>query len=760
MSTERPRTSRSAPDRDAAPSRVSEGRARALSVALSQGPAEQQLVEALEECERRLDEAEQLAQLGSFTWDPTSDEMQWSDGLYRILGERPREVVPSYAGFLGRLEAGDRAVVDEVVRRALCDATAFTCACAMAVRDGGARWLEVRGEVVGGARGRAARLRGTVREITERKRAERALAGHDLRDALTGAGSRALLDDRARRAIERSRRSKYATALLVVDIDRFRDINATLGHDVGDEVLVAVARRLEALVRPYDTVARCLDTVARLGGDEFLVLCEHLDGTAGAVAVARRISEAFEDPLVVGGRQVAVTVSTGIAVAPARRGRVASLIVDGEVAMRQAKGRGRGQCEVFAPEMYREPPERELARDLATALEEGQFRLLYQPKVSLVTGRITGVEALLRWQHPTRGTVPPLELIALAEETGCIVAIGAWVLDEACRQAASWQHSLPSRPDLVVSVNVSARQFGSGLAKVVTDALSKSALEPSRLCLEVTETMVMEDVASAIETLRLLAGLGILLSIDDFGTGYSSLAYLKRFPLHELKIDKCFVDGLGKNADDTAIVAAIMGMAQALDLSVVAEGVESAEQLAQLLTLGCDEAQGYYFARPVAPEAVRKLLVREAEASWTGTALAHSALDPGDSPALRSDSVLVVDDSADVRQLARMSLAAAGFAVHEAVDGRAALAAARRLRPDCVVLDVSMPGIDGFAVCEALRSDPATACCTIVMLSAKAEAANKVAAFSRGADDYVIKPFSPRDLVSRVRSAVNRRRGT
>ena len=396
----------------------------------------------------------------------------------------------------------------------------------------------------------------------------------------------------------------------------------------------------------------------------------------------------------------------------------------------------------------------EAERALRRALDLGQFVLHYQSKLSIDADRITGAEALLRWEDPERGLVPPLEFIGLAEGTGLIVPMGTWVIQEACRQLALWNGTSRRTPPLVLSVNVSGRQFGPELIAVVADALADAGVPATQLCLEVTESILISDTDAAIATLNSLAALGLKVSIDDFGTGYSSLAALKRLPLSELKIDKSFVDGLGHDANDTAIVAATVSMAHALELSVVAEGVETEDQLERLRVLGCQEIQGYVLSRPLPPEAFARFLDDEAAVGWrlASTQAPGQAHQP-----YRPERILVVDDSPEVRQLARMTLTAVGFEVHEASDGDQGIVAARTLRPDCVILDVSMPGVSGIEVCRSLRADPATAECTIVMLTSSTGVGDKVGAFSGGADDYVIKPFSPRDLVSRVRAAIHRR---
>ena len=572
-------------------------------------------------------------------------------------------------------------------------------------------------------------------------------------DPLTGLPNRTLLLAEAERALARARDGR-ATALVVVDLDRFSDVNDALGHAGGDAVLVEVARRIEALFSGSDTTGTT-GTVARLAGDELVVICERVADVEAATAVARRIMRALAPPVQVGTGDVGVTASIGIGLAVAGRTDVDGLLLEAGAAMRHAKERGRGLSEVYAEGM-RMSSARDAVHALQQAIDDGQLRLHYQAKVALDSDRIVGVEALLRWEHPERGLVSPHEFIELAEETGLIVPIGTWVLQEACREMARWEESLPRLPPLVVSVNVSPRQFGAALVQTVADALAESGIPPGSLCLELTEGIVMDDVDGALVTLRELAGLGVLLSMDDFGTGYSSFSYLKRLALDELKIDKSFVDGLGLDPHDTAIVAAVVAMAHALDLRVVAEGVETTDQLARLRALGCEEAQGYLLARPGPPAAVTTLLLAEAEAGFHGHA-GERALARGTSPPGRTPTVLVVDDSDDVRLVVRISLSAVGFDVHEASDGAAAVSMARALVPDGIVLDLVLPDVDGAEVCRLLRADPSTADITIVMATGNADADDKARAFAAGADDYIVKPFSPRELTGRMNAALRRR---
>lgn len=594
-------------------------------------------------------------------------------------------------------------------------------------------------------------------DITDRRLAEDQLAFHTHHNALTGLPNRDLFVILIRDALARIPSVRGWTAVLAINIDHFADIATRLGDrsgdHSGDSFVEEVARRLEASLRRRDG-SRPIDTLAHTGGDHFLVLCEDVADASAAKMIARRIAGALVAPLSIAGEELSVTACIGITLTrePARDAE--PLIREAEAAMQRAQRRGAGRHEMFTGEMHSQRLVR-IANEssLRQALVRGEFYVEYQPKISLVTDRTVGVEALLRWMHPERGLISPLDFIPLAEESGIIVQIGAWVLEQVCRDAIRWRTALPGGQPLMVAVNVSPRQFESDLAETFGGIIGRSGIDPATVCLEVTESMVMQDAELAIATLRELKSLGLSISVDDFGTGFSSLAYLKRFPLDELKIDKSFVDGLGHDFEATAIVAAVMGMAHALDLRVVAEGVETADQVVRLRTLGCDEAQGFFYARPGAAVAIDARLVAEARTHVGGTT--QPARKGAESAHI--GKILVVDDADDVRQLARSSLAAVGFEVREAASGEDAVTMARHFKPDCLVLDVNLPGISGFDVCRILRDDPANQRTTIVILTGDAAPSEKVMAFSLEADDYMVKPFSPRDLVSRVTVAIRRR---
>ena len=614
------------------------------------------------------------------------------------------------------------------------------------------RTVVVNAANVPGADGRPMGAVVVMHDVTLQREAEAALAFQSLHDPLTGLPNRTLFVDHLRRAVQRAARHRWSTGLIAVNIDGFEAINASLGYDAGDAVLAGVAARLQASTRSSDSVSRQMETVARLGGDEFFILCERVGGVSGATTVAARVASVFHDPIPMGDEAVRVSVRMGITVASGSKPEPEAMIFEAKAALRRARAMGPGSREFFAEEMRAPQVHLDDAEGLRNALERDELRVVFQPKVSLATDRIVGVEALVRWQHPERGLVLPSTFIPLAEETGLIVPMGRWVLQRACEQGARWLRRRTRLPATTVSVNLSARQLEAGLLPTLRAVLADTGMDPTCLCLEVTESMVMGDPEVAAAMLQEIKALGVHLSLDDFGTGYSSLAYLRRFPLTELKIDKSFVDGLGRDPESTAIVAAVMGMAHAMDLSVVAEGVETLLQLEALRALGVDQVQGYYYARPLPADGVDRLMT-------TGPLNGHLVQSPEAVAAAErgAGTVVVVDDAADVRMLARMSLTAAGFGVHEAESGEGAVDLIRRVLPDCVVLDMHMPGISGLDVCRVLRADPTTSQLTVVMLTADGKAAEKAEAFSLDVDDYIVKPFAPRDLVSRVTAAMRRR---
>jgi diguanylate cyclase (GGDEF)-like protein/PAS domain S-box-containing protein len=442
---------------------------------------------------------------------------------------------------------------------------------------------------------------GVFLDVSDRKRMEVELERLALYDPLTGLPNRALFGDRLRQVLTRRGR-ETATAVYFLDLDRFKRINDSLGHSAGDAVLREVAERLTGVVRPEDTVAR-------FGGDEFTVLCESVGGVLEAVAIADRLQRPLRQPLRLGGAELRLSASIGVALVEAGEGTDGQrLIEDADAAMYRAKERGGARTELFDNAM-RDNAVRAMRveQELQRALEQGELRLRYQPSVDLATGQVVGAEALVRWEHPQRGLIVPDSFLGVAEETGLIVPLGSWVVGETCRQLSEWQ-ARPETADLRVSVNLSARELTH--PDVVTTVLScvrKSGIDPRSLTIEVTESTAMADGDTGFRALRDLSAEGIKVAIDDFGTGYSSMEQLRRMPVDIVKVDRSFVSGMASDSTDREIVAAVVGMARALNLCVVAEGIETREQAEALRELGCDIGQGFLFAKAVAAEELEGL---------------------------------------------------------------------------------------------------------------------------------------------------------
>jgi diguanylate cyclase (GGDEF)-like protein/PAS domain S-box-containing protein len=443
----------------------------------------------------------------------------------------------------------------------------------------------------------------TFREITDRKAFEEQLKTLAFRDSLTNLANRALFIDRLDQALAGARRRGRSVAVLFLDLDNFKLVNDSLGHGGGDRLLIAVAERLQTAVRGEDSVAR-------FGGDEFTILLKDVETESDATDVAQRVETALATPFNIDGRELFVSASIGVAVGGSQSAGSEALVRNADLAMYRAKRNGKARHETFEGTMEDGALARiELETDLRHALNRNEFVVHYQPIVSLETSRIVEVEALVRWKHPVRGLIQPNDFIPVAEETGLIVPIGRWVLEEACRQVASWARDLKT-PAITVSVNLSARQFEHpGLLGDIEQALQRSGLDPSALTVEITEGVVMKDPTAAAVKLHEIKSLGVSVAVDDFGTGYSSLAYLKTFPIDSLKIDRCFTNGLGDDGDDSAIVRSVVALGHALRLSVTAERIETQDQLEYLRTLDCDRGQGFLFARPVPAHELASVLV-------------------------------------------------------------------------------------------------------------------------------------------------------
>jgi diguanylate cyclase (GGDEF)-like protein/PAS domain S-box-containing protein len=519
-----------------------------------------------------------------------------------LLGYRPEELIGRTPCELGFVHPDD-SEASGLLRRAVADGARQTVTAAWRVvrPDGSERWVETAVRAVPDHRGDAHQVVAVTRDVSERKDAESRLAHQALHDSLTGLPNRTLFLDRLYHALRRADRSGGGVAVLFVDLDRFKLINDSFGHAAGDRLLCDVAARLRRALRPGDTIAR-------FGGDEVTVLCEDLDGEAGARAIARRIARLFDEPFVVEDGEAFLQASIGIAIAGVDA-TPEDLIRDADAAMYRAKERGRSRVEVFDEAMRRHARERVATESaLRRAIERVELCIHVQPVVGIRDGRIGAFEALVRWQHPERGLVSPGEFIPLAEETGLIVPIGNQVLREVCRTLRRWEDEL-GVSDVHCSVNLSVRHLQQpDLVDTVRSALEEHGVPADRLVLEITESAVMENGSGTVETLEALKAMGVRLALDDFGTGYSSLAHLHRFPLDVLKIDRSFTAALDDDHQGSSIAGAIVSLAQALGLATVAEGIEDAAQLRQLERLGCTYGQGFLFSRPRPPEAFDDVL--------------------------------------------------------------------------------------------------------------------------------------------------------
>jgi len=567
--------------------------------------ARQRAEAALRESEERYALALRGANDGLWDWNLRTDEIFFSERWKEMLGLSNETVAGVPDEWFQRVHSDD---VDRLRTNVAAHLEGLTPHLESEHRvlhaDGTYRWMLARGVAVRDPAGRAHRMAGSLTDITEGK----------VSDPLTGLPNRVLFLDRLGQSMERAKRHGSVSAVLFVDLDRFKLVNDSLGHEAGDRFLAAIANRLERSVRTVDTVARVNSevTVARIGGDEFTILLEHVRHVSDAVRVAERIQECLKRPFVLDGRQLFTSASIGIATSETAYSDPQELLRDADTAMYRAKALGKARCEVFDVRM-REAAIARLAveTDLRRAIEQNEFELHYQPIISLATGMLSGFEALVRWRHPQRGLVSPQDFIGIAEETGLIVPLGAWVLNRACTQMSEWHRAHPSSAGLTMHVNLSAKQFvHPDLATEIAGILQATGLPPSSLNLEITESAVIENPDSVIGVLEALKALGLRISIDDFGTGHSSLSYLHRFPIDALKIDRSFVNTM--TMEQSSIIQAIVALAQALRLEVIAEGIETVDQLSRLSQLGSDSGQGYLFAAALqAPDAESMLTSSE-----------------------------------------------------------------------------------------------------------------------------------------------------
>ena len=621
--------------------------------------------------------------------------------------------------------------LDLVVRLLAGEVSSFDTDIRLLRKDGGIVHVRSSVSVLRDRQGEPTFITAVIENVTDRKRAEEQLAQLALHDPLTGLPNRSLLLDRLGQSLARASRTTAPVGVLFFDLDRFKEVNDGLGHTAGDALLVSVGARLAETVRAGDTVAR-------LGGDEFVVVSESADGTL-AMALAERCREAIAVPFPIQGRDLLVTTSVGIALG-AQVDSPEKLLDDADVAMYRAKERGRNRCELFDEAMAATARVRfQMSTELRRAVDRDELVVLYQPEVSLATGLPVAVEALVGWQHPTRGLLGQAEFFALAEEAGLSLAIGETVLHQACRQCAAWQAAHVGSPPAAVSVNLANRQLlHPDLPSLVEAALREANLGPDSLRLEIAHTTPTEDLERASTTLDALRELGVHLGVDHFGTGSSSLLHLRRFPVETLKIDSSFVAGLTLSVENDVLVRGVIGLAHAVGLATVAEGVQTRVQRERLMALGCGFGQGEFWTRPLAPEAAM---------AWLQDAWTLRSDTTTDSEQTRSYRVVVADDDADLRAMLKVVLEGSNAfqVVAEAENGVEAIEAVERHHPDLVLLDLVMPVLDGLDALPALIRAAPTA--QIAILSGHS-LADRVSAGIDGADVvYLQKGIEPPELV-------------
>lgn len=577
-----------------------------LIVAISRDISERIASEAaLRESNERFDSAVRATNDVIWDWNFATGELWWNENLAEVFGYRIEEIDRTNRFREDSIHPADRQRVASGVDNAVKSGEEnWGDEYRFRRRDGTYAFVYDRGRLIRDGSGKPVRMIGAMADVTARKEAEQRLSYLAQFDTLTNLPNRHLFRDRLAQTLVQAQRGHGQVGVMFVDLDRFKNVNDTLGHEAGDKLLVLVAASLNESLREGDTVGR-------ISGDEFAIVLANLAKAEDAAIVARKVINGLAHSFDVAGHKVFVTASIGISVSPNDGTDAETLLKNSNTAMHRAKEQGRNGYQFYLPAMNERAMHRlQLETGLRVALERSEFLLHYQPKIDLASNSISGFEALLRWQHPERGLIPPAQFIPILEDTGLIVPVGEWVLLQACRQIEGWRaQGIEPRP---VAVNLSARQFQQkNLDEVIARVLKETGIDPAHLELELTESMLMHDAAEAARTLQTLKNYGIRLAVDDFGTGYSSLAYLRRFPIDALKVDRAFIHDLTTNAEDATITLAIINLAHSLKLGVVAEGVETSAQVSFLKENGCDEAQGFYFARPLAIEECTKTLVEK-----------------------------------------------------------------------------------------------------------------------------------------------------
>lgn len=574
--------------------------------------------DALRSSQAKLDNAQRIAKLGNWEWNLSTHDISWSREFGRVLGLAEDQDMRRWTDMINHIDEADRHNVRLLADEAVDEGLPFNIEFSVrSLLDNTLRRIRLEAEPHCNEQGECTHMLGTIQDITERINAQKQIHNLAYYDLVTGLPNRAQLQEQLHYTLQLASRNKTKFALLFLDLDHFKQVNDTLGHDAGDDLLKQVSTRLTGVVRESDVVSAgelkndepgSQHTVARLGGDEFVVLLGQIGRAEDAARVAERIAQTIGDPYVIGDQRVSVTTTIGISVFPADGENSDALMKSADVAMYHAKESGRNGYQFYSRDIH----EKALARfsmegELKEAIENENLTIVYQPKICFVTGDVTGVEALVRWHHSQNGDISPVDFIPLAEETGLILPLGRWVMRTAAKQMQDWIND-GLRP-LTIAVNCSAVQFTrSDMIEDINEAIAFSGLDPEKLEIELTESLLLKDFNTGIKMLRNMKALGVQLAIDDFGTGFSSLSYLKRLPVDKLKIDKSFVKDLSTDSGDVAIVSAIITLSHNLNLTVVAEGIETMSQYEILKSFDCDEAQGYLFSQPLnGPDFIRWL---------------------------------------------------------------------------------------------------------------------------------------------------------
>jgi diguanylate cyclase (GGDEF)-like protein len=677
--------------------------------------------------------AQRVSSVGSWEWSIVPDVVTWSNEMYRICGVDPATFSKNYQGFLALVHPADRPQVEIAVRAALDHGATYDLEHRLLLSDGIVRAVHGKADVVFDVDGKAQSMSGTLQDITQRKLAEERIHYLANYDGLTDLPNRNLLEDRMNQAITLARRSSQRITILCLNLDGFKFINDSYGHAVGNNLLKAVAARIKAAVRESDTVAR-------FGGDAFVLIFPGLVDNRDVLHSVQRALDLFAEPFIVDSRALHITASIGVCLYPDDGENMDVLLKNADVAMYEAKESGRNCFEFYAQEMGRRIEQYvEMENALRVALEQHQFEVYYQPKVNLGNGKFSGVEALIRWNHPQNGVIQPGIFISLAEKTGLIGPIGEWVMRTACAQAKQW-HDM-GFDDMSVAVNLSAYQFGQqNVTSLVLRVLADTGLAARHLELELTESMLMSDSESMLAALRDIKAIGVTLTLDDFGTGYSSLAYLKRFPIDVIKIDRSFVRNITTDPNDASLTRTIVLMAKSLKMKTVAEGVETPGQLGFLNAIKCDAVQGYYFSEPVNAAALTEMLRNQ---------LDHPMLSRGAAP---ERTILLLDDDPHVLSALRRVFRNENYQILQTTSALEAFELLAMHRVQVVISDQRMPTMSGTTFLSKVKElYPDT---IRIILSGYTELASVIDAINRGAVyRFFTKPWDDQPLRDQIREA-------